>query len=227
MSFKRIPFIAALLLPVLFVRSAPLPAPPRARSAPITGAIVVHVRYDAEKNETIATVANVSHKGVTAFGLGVYFADGRYLELDREFLGTVDLFHPGTTVDVVFAYKKEDAKVVVGAVVYANDTAEVVDERAFKSIIKNRVENALAYERANELLAGSTDAEAVAKQLESEAVLERERNTDDPMPSQGTLNELALEIRRTQDFDALKKKNEERAAVWRSHANPVVEGKRP
>ena len=57
-------------------------------------------------------------------------------------------------------------------------------------------------------------------------MLERERNTDDPMPSQGTLNELALEIRRTQDFDALKKKNEERAAVWRSHANPVVEGKR-
>jgi len=215
------------LLVVHWTHIASFPVP-QARSASIAGVIVDSVRYDAAQNATIITVSNVSHKDVTAFNLDVHFRDGQYMELTRELLDA-DFFHPGTTTEVPI-YGKQEAKPVVSAVVYADKSAEVSNERALLHIVKDREENALGYEKAAEIIEANlgVDPETIAKQLKlSLDKLPKERTTNDPVPGAMALHNVAQNARYAKDLSALASESREKAAEWRAHAHVIREAVRP
>jgi hypothetical protein len=200
---------------------------PLARSAPITSVIVDSVRYDAAKDQTIFTVSNVSHKDVTAFTLDLHFANGQYLELGREYAGTNDLFHPGTTAEVELPGQKGEVTPVVSVVAYADAHAEVTIEQAFQRLMQDRVEDALAYEKANELIAASPDTETAAKQIEAEAALIGHHQTGATVASEGRLRLLARNLRMTKDLTAFVEDNKQKAAELRAQTHLTREGSQP
>jgi hypothetical protein len=195
-----------------------------ARSAPIEGVIVDSVRYDAAKDATFITLANIAHKDVTAVTVNAYIGNQR-LELTREFAGSADLFHQGTTSDLHIWGEKRPVTAAVIAVVYADGTNEAAIPGALTTIRQHRESVALAYDRANAVLATTHDAAAAAKQLEAEAAA-TDREATPPVASPAMLRELARQIRNSNDLVALSQANSAKETEWRAQAH-AAEGSQP
>ena len=170
MKLKTVPFAVTLLLFVhLSSRSEPFPMP-QARSAPIAGVVI----RSCSLNKDGMFVKNVSHRYVVYVsirtgengGRGSYYAyppsdqldfSERSQELSMRFTHPSqggDVFAPDTTKELTYGSDpSECAASVMDTVVYADDTAEVVNEDAFRQYIQPIEEEVLTLKKENEILA--------------------------------------------------------------------------
>ena len=139
-----------------------------ARSAPITGVVVQSCELSREKGMWVMHLANVSNKNVVYVnittsdhrGVGSYYA-----EVEREYTAPLresgefiprggETFAPSTTRDLLLGMDASQcAAPVIDVVVYADDTAEVVNEDAFRHYILPMEEKVLTLKKENEIIA--------------------------------------------------------------------------
>jgi hypothetical protein len=179
--------------------------------SPPIGAVVQTSNYDAAKGVATVRIVNTSHKDITAIALIIVITnpDGTAGSAvwGNDFLygiiSTIEQGHeispgsghgiaPGATFDQAFPQSTPitNFRATVDVVVYADGTADVLDESVFKRIALERKGRVLALQKANELLANSLanpeDAHpsiTVAAQLRGLAnVLEadRQKSMDEP-----------------------------------------------
>jgi hypothetical protein len=139
-------------------------------SQPI-GAVVQTSHYDAAKGIVTFSVLNTSHKDITAISLQVrvIHPDGSAgtFEYGGDFLPFMLYLaeggHPTAqgarapgavfAMDVPLGQQEvQSASAIVDVVVYADDTADVLNEQIFKSIVSQRKGRMLGLQKANELL---------------------------------------------------------------------------
>jgi hypothetical protein len=132
-----------------------------ARSAPL-GAIIESSTYD--EGVTSVRIVNTSHKEITALGIafGIAMPDGStsdpalnefYLDFLEGVAQGVGGFAPGATESQEFRGQPGPVKATVDVVVYADGTAEVLNDRAFQFIVATRKARALALQKITALLA--------------------------------------------------------------------------
>jgi hypothetical protein len=152
---KRLPYLM-LFLAVLAV---PL------RASPPIGAVVQDSHYDSAKGVVTFSILNTSNKDISALNLLVrlVYPDGTAgtREYGNDFLPFMaenqgnGAIAPGAifTIDVPLGQQQiQTASATVDLVVYADDTADVLNEQAFASIAAQRKGWILGYQKANELL---------------------------------------------------------------------------
>jgi hypothetical protein len=174
------------------------------RAAPPLGAVVQSWRYDPAKKEVSLVVANTSKKGITAisFAITITRPDGikevdceASNEIRSEVASNEAGFRPGTTFTFQATVIKPfvDLSATVDVIVYADDTAEVVNEEEFKRVVLRRKGEVLGLEKVNELI-GSALADpkdehpsaTVAAQLRALQQATESKNPDDPEYYEGT-----------------------------------------
>jgi hypothetical protein len=144
-----------LLLVALLVSGHP------ACSAPI-GAIVRGYDYDSAKRVTIIHLVNTSQKEISAlsFGLQTTSADGTVSppggnEFSLDFVNGIAQgkggFAAGATFDQETA-QPGPLKATIDLVAYADGTADVLNQRAFESLIAGRKARVSALRKINELV---------------------------------------------------------------------------
>jgi hypothetical protein len=163
---KRLPYLIALLFTVAFTSSL--------RASPPIGAVVQGSRYDPVKGTMTFSVLNISHKDITAFSLQLRetYSDGTggTSESMTDFLPSMisiieqghpitqdngnGAFAPGATHNQEFPQSQTVQKfsATVDMVAYADGTADVLNEAAFKQLVLQRKARVLAMQKANELL---------------------------------------------------------------------------
>jgi len=204
---KRLPY----LIPLLFL--AVLAMPLRA-SSPI-GAIVQESHYDSVRGIITFSVVNISHKDITAFSLQlrVTYADGTGAtsESMTDFLPSMistfeqghpiasdqgnGAFAPGAIHNQEFPQSQGvSATATVDMVTYADGTADVLNEAAFKQLVLQRKARVLAMQKADELLMKALadpkvdhPSATVAAQVKGLASALQNKNlgTDDPADHEG------------------------------------------
>lgn len=185
------------------------------RASPPIGAVVQTSHYDAAKGIVTFSVLNASHKDITAISLqvrvnhpdgtaGTFEYGGDFLpfmiyaaEGGRATAPNQGAPAPGAVfaMDVPLGQQEfQSASATVDVVVYADGTADVLNEQIFNSIASQRKGRMLGMQKANELLqkalADPTDAHpsvTVAAQLKA---LAKEYQTNPP--SGGTHESLGL-----------------------------------
>jgi hypothetical protein len=203
MPHRQIVLPLALILLVSAVGSS--------AQSPHMGATVQTSQYDPTTKSASIRVVNTSHKDITAIALNIVITnpDGTAGSTvwGNDFLygiiSSIEVGHdiapgsshgiaPGATFEQAFPQSTPIAnfKATMDVVVYADGTANVLDETAFKSIILGRKGAVLAMQKANELLANALadpkDAHpslTVAAQLRGLANVfeaDRTRPMDDP-----------------------------------------------
>jgi hypothetical protein len=136
------------------------------------GASVQSATYDSAKNEIIVQLYNSSRQDVTAynFSLRIDYADGttrvedRGAEVPSEETDPRLVFLAGTTREEKFPQPLPNKKVtrvvaVVDMVVYADNTAEVINEAAFRRLVESRKARVVGTQKVNELLKQALSAE--------------------------------------------------------------------
>src|SRR5712664_2861702 len=162
---KRLPYLM-LFLAVLAV---PL------RASPPIGAVVQDSHYDAAKQIVTFNLLNTSHKDITAYCMQVRVnhPDGTAStwEYGGDFLPfMVDVIQAGhpippyqgngalkpgaiSAIDVPLGQQEvQTASATVDVVVYADGTADVLNEQVFENIVSQRKGRVLGLQKANELL---------------------------------------------------------------------------
>jgi hypothetical protein len=133
-----------------------------ARSASI-GAVVQSVDYDATKGVTTVHILNTSHKEISALTLSlrVTFPDGTVSAPGASVFGLDFLegiiqgkggFAPGAIHSQEFPGQAGPVQATVDMVAYADGTADVTNELAFKTLIANRKAKVRALQKVDELL---------------------------------------------------------------------------
>jgi hypothetical protein len=147
--------------------------------APPIGAVVQTWHYDPSTNFVTVTIANVSHKDITAFNISIkeIYADGKEnthelledysgrLAFIKEHQGTADeaairkqfgdgLFHPGETREELIRVRPglKDFQVVVDSVTYADRTSETTNVDGLQRIISHRKQEIASMQLANEII---------------------------------------------------------------------------
>jgi hypothetical protein len=196
-----------------------------------TGVVVQSARYDPQKQAVVIRLVNTSGKAVTAYNLTVTetLADGTTgkVELMTDFLNTVIQGDPGfaagTSRDEINRASQPvtNVSVVVDVVVYADQTAEVVNGGAYTRLVAMRKGDVLAKQKANELTAEaladpniSDPGKQVAAELDRLAAVidgKHDYALDAPEPwMKTTLNSESQNILRNPDREWLKKLAKER-----------------
>lgn len=127
------------------------------------GAEVRGAEYDAERGVTTVHVVNTSHKEISAIDLAfqVTFADGTQSAPDSSFRGQDFVagitqgrggFEPGAEFDVEFTGQEGPVRATVDVVIYADGTADVLNERLFKSLVADRKGTVRGMRKVDELL---------------------------------------------------------------------------
>lgn len=195
---SRCPFFILVIMALAFT---PL------RASPQMGAVVQDSHYDAAKGIVTFSILNVSHKDITFLNLQVRvtYPDGTLgiVEHGGDFLPFMvylaaegqeanptapdqgnGAFAAGAVfrMDVPLGQQQvQSASATVDVVVYADDTADVLNEQIFKSIVSLRKGRMLGLQKANELLQNAladpkeahpsltvaAELKALAKQYES------------------------------------------------------------
>jgi hypothetical protein len=132
------------------------------RASPIMGALVQNWHYDATKQEITLTVTNTTKKDITAvdFAITVTHPDGTRSSFNHGFeMWTGSLtgergFAAGTTraFQVPQLHPIVDYKAVPDVVIYADNTADVLDEQMFQWFVRSRKGYILGLQKANELI---------------------------------------------------------------------------
>jgi hypothetical protein len=151
---KRMFYLTALSCMAISLRGSP----------PTIGAVVQGSHYDRAKQIATFDLVNTSHKDITAFSLLVRatFLDGTAgtWNYGGDFLphiadtGTGALA-PGATFAVevpVGQQQLQEVTATVDLVVYADDTADVLNQSMFDTIVSARKSRAAGLQKANELL---------------------------------------------------------------------------
>ena len=134
-----------------------------AQSPPIVGAVIQTSHYDPQTKTMTIRILNTSRKEITAYNLSLTltYADGTssHGEGGPDFMnlivnGLPGRFAAGTTHDEVTPEPKDvaDIKAVLDVVIYADQTAEVQNERAFKQFVAMRQARVLAQQKVNEVI---------------------------------------------------------------------------
>jgi len=146
-----------LFLAVLLLFSAQV-----ARSGHI-GAEVQSANYDPVKGITTIQIVNTSHKEISAINLSirVTFLDGTMSAQGANESG-IDFvegiiqgkggFAPGAIYTQEFPGQAGPVQATVDMVAYSDGTADVLNERAFETLIAGRKANARARQKINELV---------------------------------------------------------------------------
>jgi hypothetical protein len=171
-----------------------------AQSPPIVGAVIQTSHYDPQTKKVTIRILNTSQNEITAYNISltVKYADGTSGDgdLGADFMNLIVNGLPGrfaarATHDEVIPEPKDvaDIKAVLDVVIYADQTAEVQNERAFKALVAMRQARVLAQQKINEIInqaladPGKDPADAAATELKRLAdVLNGRRNipTDNP-----------------------------------------------
>jgi hypothetical protein len=136
---------------------------PTLRGSTSIGVAIQSSNYDAARGITTVRIINTSHKDISAldFSYQVTFPDGTVSRAGGSFLGLDFLegivqgkggFAPGTALDQEFNGQPGPVQATVDMVIYADGTADVVNEQAFKMFIADRKARVRALQRVNELL---------------------------------------------------------------------------
>jgi hypothetical protein len=133
--------------------------------APRIGAVVQDTHHDPVKGVVTFSILNTSNKDISAFSLLVRLVhpDGTVgtHEYGNDFLPFMaenqgkGAIAPGATfaIDVPLGQQQiQSASATVDLVVYTDDTADVLNERALASVVAQRKGWIFGYQRANELL---------------------------------------------------------------------------
>jgi hypothetical protein len=150
-----------------------------AQAPPPVGAVVQTSHYDAAINMVTLTIANVSHKDITAYNIAIKetYADGQVhnhelmadyvgrIAFVKELQGTVDeddirkqfgdgLFHSGETRQEMVGVQPgfKDIRAVVDVVAYADQTAEATNADGLKRIVDHRKSEIAATQLANQII---------------------------------------------------------------------------
>jgi len=143
-----------------------------AQSAPITGVVIRSCELSREKGMFVMQLANVSHQNVVYVevnlnehgSVGSYYAPpGEFRPMFNDRLEELSTHRPGpgektfapdTTADLLLGTDENQCTTpVVDVVVYADDTAEVKNEQAFRQYIRPIEEEVLTLKKENEILA--------------------------------------------------------------------------
>ena len=136
------------------------------RASPPIGAVVQgSPHYDAARQVVTVNLLNTSHKDISAYSMRVLVtrADGTISarEYGGDFLPHMaetdgeGAFAPGASIaiDVPVGQEKiQTASATVDVVVYTDDTADVLNEMVYKSIVAGRGGSTIGLQKANELL---------------------------------------------------------------------------
>lgn len=152
--------IAALFASALL--SAAALAPGLSASTPI-GAEVQGAEYDAARGVTTVHIVNTSHKEISAIDLAfqVTFADGTQSAPGSSFRAQDFVagimqgrggFAPDAKLDLEFPGQEGPVRATVDVVIYADGTADVVNEQVFKSLVADRKGAVRGMRKVNELL---------------------------------------------------------------------------
>src|SRR5271170_6320343 len=217
---KRLPYLMLMLF--LAMLTVPL------RASPPIGAVVQDSHYDSAKSQLTVRVLNASKKDITAIALTVFITHPNGAEVS--FWWSTDFVwgiinsaeagyetEPGESHGFGAAGTSRDLNIplsppgvsyraTVNVVIYADGTADVMDEVAFKSLVMHRKGWLVGMQKANELLEKaladpddphpSKTVEAQLKILANDA--DQDKNTDDPASYEGSaLLDAAQNIRNT------------------------------
>ena len=215
-----------------------------ARSAPITGVVLQNLHQQG--GMWVAQLVNVSHKNIVYVNVsttddsesGSYYAadDQEITELRTAQNTWLDeayphrggiTFPPDPTKDMQLGDGNEPIIPVVDVVVYADDTAEVVNERAFKHYLQPIQEEVMTFEKANEILAQFASspnrvADTVAELLRVASDLPdpQIRHDEDAHVNSNHLVSLARELKQGKvDPETAMKFNAQQIEVEKNHAN--------
>jgi hypothetical protein len=137
---------------------------------PPIGAVVQESRYDPAKGVATFSILNRSHKGITAVNLlvrvirrdGTTITSGYGGDFLPYMVQAIDeglpdngVFAAGTVFAMDVPLGQQEVQVAsasVDVVVYADDTADVLNKQIFESIISARTGRILGMQKANELL---------------------------------------------------------------------------
>jgi hypothetical protein len=150
------------------------------RASPPTGGAVVQTwHYDPQANFVTATVANVSHKDITAYNVSIKetYADGHVnshellceyagrIVFVQEVKGTADeadirkqfgdgLLHPGESRNEIIGVQPglKDFAAVVDVVAYADQTAEATNNNGLQRLLEERKASVASTQMANEII---------------------------------------------------------------------------
>jgi hypothetical protein len=166
------------------------------RASPPIGAVVQSSDYDAVKGVTTVHIVNTSHKEISALNLSfhVNYPDGRVsgpAEFGLDFLEGIIQgiggFAPGAVHNQEFPGQEGPVQATVDMVVYADGTADVLNEPAFKWLIAGRKASVRAMQKVDELLNNALadpaeqhpSARVVAELKSLVATVELQKTTDD------------------------------------------------
>jgi hypothetical protein len=212
-------------------------------SAPLASVTVLPVHKD-KYGRYVVSFTNNSNLDMTAVGFdipdrnieGMSWAVG-------EFIDAPEFLHPGATADLFLGgQEKESYNLIPSVVVYADLSTEGTNKDVLTHIRAHRESTALAYERAVELAATTSDPEKLADKLQAESdppqqghgmpPLIKKNKTEmpaepspeakspaHPMPDLGTLHQIAQNLvdGRT-SVEEIKKQAEK----WRTHSKISV-----
>ncbi len=134
------------------------------RASPPIGAVVQSSHYDPARQIVTFNLLNTSHKDISAFSLLVRanYPDGTAgtWEYGGDFLPFMvatgnGALTPGaiSAIDVPLGQQQvQTVSATVDVVVYADDTADVLNQQVFESIVSQRKGRVLGLQKANELL---------------------------------------------------------------------------
>lgn len=131
--------------------------------SPGIGGVILTSEYDAVTKKTSVHIGNISGKEITAIDISfqVTFPDGAQSAPGSsswrvDFLGGVAEggggIAPGATFDHEFGGQPGPVQAIVDMVIYADGTAEVVNQQAFSQTIAERKGRVRAWQKINELV---------------------------------------------------------------------------
>src|ERR1700730_10058661 len=134
-----------------------------AQAPPITGAVIQTSHYDPQTKTVTMRILNTPQTEITAYNISLTltYADGTssYTEGGTDFMNSIvnglsDRFMAGTSHDEVTHASKPvtNIKAVLDVVIYADQTAEVHNDRAFKQFLAMRQGQVLAQQKINEIV---------------------------------------------------------------------------
>jgi hypothetical protein len=180
------------------------------RASPPIGAVVQSSDYDAVKGVTTVHIVNTSRKEISALNLSfhVNYPDGRVsgpAEFGLDFLEGVIQgiggFAPGAVHNQEFPGQEGPVQATVDMVVYADGTADVLNERAFRRLMEGRKASVLAMQKVDELLNKALadpaerhpSARVVAELKSLVAAMEQQKIADDGAAMYGSSLQQAIQ----------------------------------
>lgn len=160
---KHISTLCRGLVPLLLLPAWASAAQSLQASPPI-GAVVEGSHYDSVRQIVTFDLLNTSHKDISAYSMQVRITHpdgtistweygGDFLPFMIETGGGAPAPGAAFKIDVPLGQQQvQTASAFVDVVVYADDSAEVLNEQVFKSIISARKGRMLGLQKANELL---------------------------------------------------------------------------